>query len=209
VLDDIANLWEKELGGAIIGATRDYVLPYFRARDGELPTYIHGRKEGTEHYSNAGVMLIDLEKWRQHDVTERSIEYLERLDEPATFLDQDALNVMCREHWHPISYAWNVWPDVKVAPEECSLFQAEPEQIEAMRSTEASIVHFAGDRKPRVYEDRDMPYASEYLRASGWFSVLGYRAWVADRAAHYYARTGRMALGRWRQNVTRTLSSGE
>lgn len=201
VLGDISKLWDTSLNGAIIGASRDYALPYFRDHDRKPPMYVHEQKDDVAEYFNAGVMLIDLEKWRQHGVTERSIEYLERLDEPATFLDQDALNVRCREHWHPIDYAWNVWPDVKVAPEECSLFQGEPEQIEAMRSTEASIVHFAGDRKPWVYEDRDMPYASEYLRylrASGWFSAMGYRAWVADRAARYYARTGRMALGRWK-----------
>lgn len=216
VLDDISKLWDEELGSAIIGATRDYVLPYFRARAGEPPTYIHGREEGTEHYFNAGVMVINLEKWRQHNVTERSIEYLERLDEPATFLDQDALNVVCREHWHPIDYAWNVWPDVKVAPEECSLFQAEPEQIAAIESTEVSIVHFAGDEKPWTYEDNEMPYASKYsryLRDSGWFSELGYRAWLAKRAARYYTRmgrnytrTGRMVLGRWKQNLTQRWS---
>lgn len=101
VLGDLRALWEADLGGAVVGAVLD-----------EIDAQIKADKPGLEamprvrSYFNAGVLVIDLERWREERITERAIAYL--AGHPRTpICDQDALNVACDGLWRPLDPRWN------------------------------------------------------------------------------------------------------
>jgi lipopolysaccharide biosynthesis glycosyltransferase len=57
-------------------------------------------------YFNAGVLLIDLDRWRHERISERALEFLEK--HPTTpYADQDALNVACDGRWKHLDHKWN------------------------------------------------------------------------------------------------------
>ena len=45
---------------------------------------------GIERYINSGVLLLNLDYWREHDIEARCIRWLEGNRERATMPDQDA-----------------------------------------------------------------------------------------------------------------------
>ncbi|ANL44411.1 UNVERIFIED_ORG: lipopolysaccharide biosynthesis glycosyltransferase [Rhizobium esperanzae] len=130
VLTSLEQLWNTDLGEAVIGAVPDYWLDNPAgngpgARGGAL----------VKRYFNAGILLIDLAKWRNERISERSLDYLDRF--PTTeYSDQDALNVACDGKWKILDRAWN--------------FQFEPRQAIAGIALEqkAAIVHFVTNVKP-------------------------------------------------------------
>jgi lipopolysaccharide biosynthesis glycosyltransferase len=130
VLTALEQLWNTDLGEAVIGAVPDYWLDNV-VRNG--PGTTGGPR--VERYFNAGILLIDLEKWRNERISERSLDYLDRF--PTTeYSDQDALNFACDGKWKILDRAWN--------------FQFEPTQAIARIALEQklAIVHFVTNVKP-------------------------------------------------------------
>ncbi|MBX4956156.1 glycosyltransferase family 8 protein [Rhizobium lentis] len=130
VLGALENLWNIDLGEAVIGAVPDYWLDNV-VKNG--PGATGGAR--VKRYFNAGILLIDLAKWRNERISERSLDYLDRF--PTTeYSDQDALNVACDGKWKILDRAWN--------------FQFEPTQAIARIALEQklAIVHFVTNVKP-------------------------------------------------------------
>ncbi len=107
VLDDLNTLWETDLEGAVLGAVTD-----------DLDHYLKGDKEGcaevprlkeiprVRNYFNAGVLLIDLDRWREERISEKSLKYLAQ-HPTLPFADQDALNVIGDCLWKQVESRWN------------------------------------------------------------------------------------------------------
>jgi lipopolysaccharide biosynthesis glycosyltransferase len=101
VLNDLGPLWQTNLGGAYLGAVVDSLDSRVKGADPRVAGVPRVRD-----YFNAGVLLIDLDRWRRDRVSERAVEYLFRF--PNTpFADQDALNVACDGCWKQLDPHWN------------------------------------------------------------------------------------------------------
>jgi hypothetical protein len=61
-------------------------------------------------YFNAGVMLIDRERWMRHDMLKLCVAFFQRFGPTAKFQDQDFLNALFEEDWRPLSPRWNFQP---------------------------------------------------------------------------------------------------
>ena len=59
-------------------------------------------------YFNAGVLLVNLDYWRTHNMTQAFIEYIEHNFEKLRAHDQDVLNAFFYDKSVHISLAWNV-----------------------------------------------------------------------------------------------------
>ena len=92
-LANLEPLWETNLEGAVVGAVLD-----------TLDAKIKGNMAGLEYaprvgsYFDAGVLLIDVDRWREEGVSSRALEYLAR-NPCSPYSDQDALNVVCDGRW--------------------------------------------------------------------------------------------------------------
>jgi lipopolysaccharide biosynthesis glycosyltransferase len=132
VLGDLSRLWHMELDGNIALACQDHLVPRLGASFG-----VAGWKEAGLHtdepYFNAGVMLIDLDHWRETGVEKRSLDYLRRFGPKVWFWDQEALNAVLSGHWKSLDSSWN-FPASMLDP-----FKEMPR-----------IAHFSGNIKPWV-----------------------------------------------------------
>ena len=72
MLGNLSALWKTDLDGKVLGAVEDTLSPRLERRDPELD-----KVPRVARYFNAGVLLIDLERWRKEYVTERALHYLE------------------------------------------------------------------------------------------------------------------------------------
>lgn len=131
VLDDLGRLWSMDLEGAILGAVPDHGLDRkIKQRDPRVRNVPRVRD-----YFNAGVLLIDLERWRSEQVSEKALEYLAGHPQ-SPFSDQDALNVACDGRWKKLEQRWNFQDHART-----SLAHLRPEH-------RPGIVHFVTDVKP-------------------------------------------------------------
>ena len=96
VLDDLAELWRTDLQGRPLAAAVDSHSAVNAQRIGLQLDSSDASPGG--HYFNAGVLLVDLPKWRSEQISERALDYL--TENPLSLMaDQDALNIACRGMW--------------------------------------------------------------------------------------------------------------
>jgi lipopolysaccharide biosynthesis glycosyltransferase len=132
VLDDLAPIWELDLEGSVLGAVLDQRLSkHIKTSNASLTGLPHVRD-----YFNAGVILIDLARWRAERISEKALEYL-KIYPHSLYSDQDALNVACDGLWKQLDPRWNYYQiDLKKPLSDLSAAQR------------PGIVHFHGCLKP-------------------------------------------------------------
>ncbi len=98
VRHSLEAFWATDLGDAVIGAAPE-------------PTADARRREslgiGGRQYFNAGVLLIDLQKWKDRNVEERILDYCKRNSDSLFANDQDALNVVLKDEVFYVPPAYN------------------------------------------------------------------------------------------------------
>lgn len=130
VLDGLQDLCEMELDGKILGAVTDGLDCQLKA--GTLKAAI----PRVQDYFNAGVLLIDLDRWREARVSEKALQYLATYPS-SPFSDQDALNVACDGQWAKLDHRWNYL----VYDENLAITSLRPED-------RPRIAHFVTWKKP-------------------------------------------------------------
>lgn len=131
VMGALESLWETDLRGAVLGAVTDIGVDQIVKQGGA------GRLGVPEvrDYFNAGVLLIDLDRWRQMRISETALDYLARHPR-SPYSDQDALNVACDKLWKKLDPRWNFQDHINRRISDL-LPEGRPE-----------IVHFATAHKP-------------------------------------------------------------
>lgn len=150
VYDDIEKMWQLDMGGKPVAATCDLgIMASARVRKQknkfiELPF--------DAPYFNAGVLIMDLKKWRDGNYAEAIIALATQNKYPNH--DQDALNKFFMNNWQEIPLRWDVIPPV------FNLFlkilnkpDLRKKAIEAKLNP--AIFHYAGGYKPWEYEIHD------------------------------------------------------
>jgi lipopolysaccharide biosynthesis glycosyltransferase len=131
VLDDLGPLWETDLDEAVVGAVLDGLD--CTIKDSGLGLVELPRVQG---YFNAGVLLINLYKWRKERISQRALEYL-ALNPNSPYSDQDALNVVCDGRWKKLDPRWNFVD-----------FRENKKISDLTVEQRPGIVHFASSMKP-------------------------------------------------------------
>ncbi len=93
------DLWKIDLGGHAVGAVQDFVGDGTKAAVGLLPE---------EKYFNSGLLLIDLDAWREQQLEMRCISFLEERQGRVTHHDQGVLNGVLRNGWHRLPVGCNL-----------------------------------------------------------------------------------------------------
>jgi lipopolysaccharide biosynthesis glycosyltransferase len=161
VIDDLSDLWKTDLGDYALAAAPD---PFGASRRGPL-----GMPSDT-CYVNAGVLLLNLAKWRSDNLSARLADYIEREGSNLLFHDQDAINAVLHRAIKPLSYRWNYQAKMLRPPRFNAL--ADRAAIrEAGRSP--AIIHYTSARKPWLFV-MAMPAKRlyrRYLRMTEWRSA--------------------------------------
>lgn len=117
-------------------------------------------------YFNAGVLLIDLRRWRNEKLGERALAFVIGHPERVTWWDQCALNQVLNGWFKELAKEWNFQAHHLRRSEDGKHIT-----VDALRELEAAkIIHFTGQSKPWHYLN-DHPMKSLYwkhLRETEW-----------------------------------------
>lgn len=159
VIDSIKPLWNVNLEGKALAVCEDCDYQY------------HSDRLGLSEfgYFNAGVMVINLDYWRKHDLNLEFKEY--NFDHPTGLLlmDQDILNGVCfnEKVWLPVRYNFMVSYFVKVL---WNSYSDEKRRYYLNECDKAVVLHYAVE-KPWNYRTYGGPFFSvweKYRKKSLW-----------------------------------------
>jgi lipopolysaccharide biosynthesis glycosyltransferase len=176
VLGDLADLWRTADGSdAVLRATQDDRVPTVASRFGVTPYASLGLVGGAKYF-NAGVMAVNLARWRAAEVEDAALSYLRRHRDRVYFWDQEALNVALAGRWEELSPVWN-WNPSNGGLDRPSLDAA----------TAPRILHFSGYLKPWRYESRSAAHDLYYrdLDRTAWAGWRPDPSWWARGIATY------------------------
>lgn len=145
VLKPLARLWDTKLAGCVLAAVQEpTIYP-------EVKRYLH--MEAEEPYFNAGVLLIDLKRWREERITEQLLSYYSAIEEESLFNDQDALNGCLAGRIRSVAPKWNFFTNYRYFRYDtlCRMqpsYRVHSRESFAFARRKPSIVHFAGDERP-------------------------------------------------------------
>ncbi|MEG4204413.1 glycosyltransferase family 8 protein [Microcoleus sp. Pol7_A1] len=106
VLGDLEQLWNSDIGDNYVLAVQDIWQRYIRKAKG-LRNYQEIGLSPDYKYFNAGVLVINLEKWRADNIGTKAIEFLEQNRDYVRWHDQDGLNGVLAGKWGELDPRWN------------------------------------------------------------------------------------------------------
>ncbi len=126
--------------------------------------------KSAEDYFNAGVMLVNIERWKSLEITTRVLALMKAGRCEMPFYDQDGINGVVAGQWHRIDLRWNQqYEHFLVSATEMGLDQATVRAIQG----NPFIIHYSGAAKPWHYRD-DHPYRYEYFK---YLAKTPFREW--------------------------------
>ena len=147
VYDDIEKMWNIDMCNKPLAATCDYGIMASKRIRMQKNKYIGLPFDAA--YFNAGVLMMDLDIWREYDYAKDIIKLATENKYPNH--DQDALNKFFMHNWQEIPLRWDVIPPVfnlflKILANKNLRTKA----IEAKLNP--AIFHYAGGYKPWEYK---------------------------------------------------------
>lgn len=150
VRGSILPLWNTDIKHHYLGAVEN-VTPREKI-------VLQGR--GKYHYFNAGVLLINLEKWRKNQIMEQSFAFMKQHPDKIVFHDQDVLNAVLYGKWLPLHPKYNMQGALFM--DEFSFFRGDPPQLKEAIN-DPIIIHYSTPLKPWHYLSFH-PYTREYYK---------------------------------------------
>lgn len=151
VLKDIAEFYDIDLRGKILGAITDDVVN----NNEDFKIYcLNAVGSYKDRYFNSGVLLIDLEKYREKKVLERFLELLTKYHFLCVAPDQDYLNYLCRDDVLFIPKSWNRMP------------------MDDGYDGEINLIHYNMFMKPWRYDIKYQEYFWKYAEDTQYFEEL-------------------------------------
>ena len=209
VTGDIGRLWELDLAGRHLLAVQDSIVPLVSSRFGIAAHQRLGIPADAKYF-NAGVMVVDLARWREDDVAGRALAYLREHRDRVYFWDQEGLNAVLAGKWGELDARWNFNTSVP-AGRRLPAGNGDGGAGEARRRELPWILHFAGTRKPWLYPGADEHRALyyRYLDTTAWAgwrprpTVTGTIIGLYERSR---LRDTLYPLEQWAMRVVRSVS---
>ncbi len=152
---DWEALWAMSLDGAVIAAATDVLT---KTLGGEQLNLEKFNLDANAPYFQAGFFIMDLNKWRDLEISGKTMTYLRENPEHCHYCDQSALNVVLHDCWKMLPRGWNTpgyWAD---------------QQVEGSSLCDP-VLHFNGPLKPWYYGMHTSPSARifySYLDRTAW-----------------------------------------
>lgn len=166
VEQDLSKLWQLDLSNDFLAAVPDMWIPSVSAPNGLLNYQSLGISANSKYF-NAGVLLINLRKWRDENILGQAMDYLKNQKEYIRFHDQDILNSLVASQWYELDPRWNLTPGIF----EYTSWQESPfsETVYDELVNAPYIVHFAASVKPWNSRDAHFKrYFFKYIDLTAW-----------------------------------------
>lgn len=165
----LQELWNTDLSGYAMAGVPDI---YNEADE----TYARLRYPKEKGYVNAGMLVINLEYWREHNVLQRCLDYIEQNKENILWCEQDVLNALLHEYTLHLPLKFNYQIPILM---KCHYESFSHERQQCILAERRPVVlHYVSGIKPWMMEYYACPFFDEwqaYKRKSLWrmcFPVL-------------------------------------
>lgn len=148
----IMGLYKEDITNYYVGAVEN---PGFN-RHGEL------RMNDSSGYFNSGVMLINLNKWKEDGLNNKVIHFVENNSEAIKFVDQCGLNAIINGRWKKVALKYNQQSVIYENDFEHNYNCFSPDELAEARQ-DPVIVHYTGTSKPWHLRNKH-PYKYLYLK---------------------------------------------
>ena len=152
VTRDLSELWNTDLHGRTVGAVPN-------GDDQDCARHQERLGLAERRYFNAGVLLVDMVRWREREVGPRALETADEVGPRLILHDQDALNLTLQGDWLTLPEHWNSWV---ILPH--------------LRTDDRSVFHYMGAPKP-WQPDYDRPFKDHFFRHLDETPFRGWRPW--------------------------------
>ncbi len=105
----------------------------------------------------AGVVVLNLEKWRSDDMCSKALDYLAHNQQYIRWHDSDVMHAIVKHQWGEVDFKWNFYKERVSSPEEVK---------------NAFIVHFMSKSKPwiAIEKTHESNLFFHYLAMTDWSS---------------------------------------
>lgn len=135
IMQPLDELWQLDLDGFALAAVDNVLEKRFQSRPCELGFATD------QSYFNSGVLLINLDWWRERGVTHDILTFATDRTRVLLWPDQDALNVLLGKHRLPLSPSWNAQNSLFFLPLATEYFSESDIRRACKRP---AILHFEG-----------------------------------------------------------------
>ena len=136
VTRDLSDIFAVDLGSYPLGAVRD----------------LGGEVYFGEQIFNSGVLLINVNYWRENDIAGQLIEMTDNLHDKVTQDDQSILNMLFENRWMELPFAYN-----------CITLHTTFSDYEPEKGLYPPVIHYLTERKPWK------EYTQSIYREVWWF----------------------------------------
>ena len=178
VLDDLSELYNKHLINTC-GNVAEPTAPLMKRKVGLKPQ---------DTYVNAGVMLIDLKRWREDGIDKKFISYIEEMDGNISFEDQGVINHVLKGKIDILPVRYNVetqyfdfgYDGFSIMKKDKSRYE-EKDVVEAM--DKPGIIHFTNSfasERPWV-KGCEHKYVNEWMKYKENTEWKGSPLWESNK----------------------------
>ena len=162
----IGDLWVMDLCGRPLLAAQETVSGVWSAgARGGIRAYRELRLPHELPLFNAGVMVLDLTRWREQRLAQQAFAYLRAARDYVRWHDQEAINVVLRGNWQALPSRWN-FSTFQVASSGAT-HATQP----ALRP---SIIHYNSETKP-WHARYNLPFGEVFFEALDRTAWQGWR----------------------------------
>ncbi len=179
VMEDLANLFNTDLDGYLLGAAYDAdTSGLYNGYDLTKKDYMDSEMKLEDPYSyfQAGALVINLDEFRKTYSTKYILELAQ--SNKWQLLDQDILNILCEHRVKYIDMSWNVMFDyagIRIK-EIISLAPIWQYQMYMEARKHPKIIHFAGPEKPWLNPESDFAYVFwDYAKKTPYYELMLWR----------------------------------
>lgn len=164
-LDDLAELWDMPVPDMAVCAVIDCYVDRENLQ----------RYDEIRHYFNSGVLLMNLQLWRERNYVKQCLGLARKPELHERFADQDILNIVFRNDVHILHPRWNIQTGQKPFFKSDELQQDFREWREIKESPK--IAHFTSHKKPwnmGMKHDWSMEYWNVLVQSPWSTEVCGF-----------------------------------
>ncbi len=103
---DISKLWYTDIDNYVMAAATDSICVYIK---NNVKNYKELGLPGDSKYFNSGLLLINIKKWLEKDITRKVIQTINENRKYSFFGDQYGLNVNLVDQWYELDPLWNYY----------------------------------------------------------------------------------------------------
>lgn len=158
VMDDLQKLYNFNIDNYIMGVVQDMNMEVLVKTDCKISSGLNFRqyfmnilKKQNLKYFNAGVLLLNLKKWRENNVLNELLKFCEE-NNPLEYQDQDALNAVLENNVIYLDSRYNLFKDFDFYISH----QNDKNRIKELKKCfkNPGIIHYIGENKPWVYKEK-------------------------------------------------------